>query len=302
MKAIQFFVVDGAQLRVFGDNINPLFVAADICRAVGIKNPSDALKSLAPFEINKIVIKDNLGREHETNCVNESGLYTLILRSRDAVKEGTPAYRFRLKVTSEILPAIRRNGKYETPDFNTAKITEYQQWELQKAVAKRAKNTAAHYQTIYHAIYNRFQIPRYTELKQRDFEDCIAFIEDVDLTVPTAEPAKPAEPELPLEKKGGIYLSDTEADGMATAVYYFRNMFRPVFGTVYQFLRAVNSPMQKNFYDAVHEIGLATLSVQQTLARHGHDITKDEAYKSLASRRDPEQGSYFKATDISTEY
>ena len=302
MKAIQSFVVDGAQLRVFGDNVNPLFVAADICRAVGIKNPSDALKSLASFEINKIVIKDNLGREHATNCVNESGLYTLILRSRDAVKEGTPAYRFRLKVTSEILPAIRRNGKYETPDFNTAKITEYQQWELQKAVAKRAKNTAAHYQTIYHAIYNRFQIPRYTELKQRDFEDCIAFIEDVDLTVPTAEPAKPAEPELPLEKKGGVYLTDSEADGMVATICYFRHLFRPIFDTTYQFLRAVNSPMQKEYYNAAHEIGLATLSVQQTLARHGHDVKQCQTYKHVASHRDPDQGSYFKATDINTNY
>lgn len=184
----------------------------------------------------------------------------------------------------------------------SGKITEYQQWELQKAVAKRAKNTAAHYQTIYHAIYNRFQIPRYTELKQRDFEDCIAFIEDVDLTVPTAEPVKPVEPELPLERKGGVYLTDSEADGMVATIYYFRHLFRPIFGTTYQFLRAVNSPMQKEFYDAVHEIGLATLAVQQTLARHGHDIKKDESYQNLASHRDPDQNSYFKATDISTTY
>ena len=154
----------------------------------------------------------------------------------------------------------------------SGRITDYQQWELQKAVAKRAKNTAAHYQTIYHAIYNRFQIPRYTELKQRDFEDCIAFIEDVDLTVPTAEPVKPAEPELPLEKKGGVYLTDSEADGMVATICYFRHLFRPIFDTTYQFLRAVNSPMQKEYYNAAHEIGLATLSVQQTLARHGHDV------------------------------
>ena len=184
----------------------------------------------------------------------------------------------------------------------SGKITEYQQWELQKAVAKRAKNTAAHYQTIYHAIYNRFQIPRYTELKQRDFEDCIAFIEDVDLTVPTAESAKPTEPELPLEKKGGVYLTDSEADGMVATICYFRHLFRPIFDTTYQFLRAVNSPMQKEYYNAAHEIGLATLSVQQTLAKHGHDVKQCKTYKYVASRRDPDQGSYFRATDISTNY
>ena len=291
------FAFGNITIRTIGEVETPLLVASDICNALGYARPRDAIaQHVDPEDLTKAVIETKGGKQ-TVNCVNESGLYALIFGSKLE-----SAKRFKRWVTSEVLPAIRRNGKYETPDFNTAKITEYQQWELQKAVAKRAKNTAAHYQTIYHAIYNRFQIPRYTELKQRDFEDCIAFIEDVDLTVPTAEPVKPAEPELPLEKKGGVYLTDKEADGFASTVYYFRHLFRPVFGTTYQFLRAVNSPMQKEFYNAVHEIGLATLAVQQTLARHGHDIKKDESYQNLASHRDPDQGSYFKATDISTNY
>ena len=291
------FNFESAQIRTLGTPETPLFVANDITSALGFRNKTTALQdNVYPEDITKALIETKGGKQ-TVNCVNESGLYALIFGSKLE-----SAKRFKRWVTSEVLPAIRRNGKYETPDFNTAKITEYQQWELQKAVAKRAKNTAAHYQTIYRAIYNRFQIPRYTELKQRDFEDCIAFIEDVDLTVPTAEPVKPAEPELPLEKKGGVYLTGKEADGFASTVYYFRHLFRPVFGTTYQFLRAVNSPMQKEFYDAVHEIGLATLAVQQTLARHGHDIKKDESYQNLASHRDPDQNSYFKATDISTNY
>nr|WP_267459933.1 BRO family protein [Klebsiella pneumoniae] len=44
--------------------------------------------------------------------MNESGLYTLILRCRDAVKQGTTAWRFRKWVTNEVLPAIRKNGEY----------------------------------------------------------------------------------------------------------------------------------------------------------------------------------------------
>ncbi|MDP1142806.1 BRO-N domain-containing protein, partial [Klebsiella pneumoniae] len=44
--------------------------------------------------------------------LNESGLYTLILRCRDAVKQGTTAWRFRKWVTNEVLPAIRKNGEY----------------------------------------------------------------------------------------------------------------------------------------------------------------------------------------------
>ena len=297
MSAISIFSFENSELRTSGTPESPLFVATDLAAILGYSNARKAIYAhVDPEDLIKSEIETNGGRQ-TVNCVNESGLYALIFGSKLE-----SAKRFKRWVTSEVLPAIRRNGKYETPDFNTAKITEYQQWELQKAVAKRAKNTAAHYQTIYHAIYNRFQIPRYTELKQRDFEDCIAFIEDVDLTVPTAEPVKPQEPELPLEKKGGIYLTDGEADGMVATICYFRHLFRPIFDTTYQFLRAVNSPMQKEYYNAAHEIGLATLSVQQTLAKHGHDVKQCQTYKHVASRRDPEQGSYFKATDISTEY
>ena len=297
MSAISIFSFENSELRTSGTPESPLFVATDLAAILGYSNARKAIYAhVDPEDLIKSEIETNGGRQ-TVNCVNESGLYALIFGSKLE-----SAKRFKRWVTSEVLPAIRRNGKYETPDFNTAKITEYQQWELQKAVAKRAKNTAAHYQTIYHAIYNRFQSPRYTELKQRDFEDCIAFIEDVDLTVPTAEPVKPQEPELPLEKKGGIYLTDGEADGMVATICYFRHLFRPIFDTTYQFLRAVNSPMQKEYYNAAHEIGLATLSVQQTLAKHGHDVKQCQTYKHVASRRDPEQGSYFKATDISTEY
>lgn len=94
------FIFEGASIRVFGDSVSPLFVAADICNALNLTNPSMAIASLAPFERAKL----NLGAgKPDVNVVNESGLYTLILRSRDAVKEGTPAYRFRVKVTNEIL-------------------------------------------------------------------------------------------------------------------------------------------------------------------------------------------------------
>lgn len=47
----------------------------------------------------------------EVNLVSESGLYTLIMRSTKAV-----AKPFRKWVTSEVLPAIRKNGGYMTPE------------------------------------------------------------------------------------------------------------------------------------------------------------------------------------------
>ena len=50
--------------------------------------------------------------QQEMNIVSESGMYTLILRCREAVKKGSIPHRFRKWVTAEVLPAIRKTGSY----------------------------------------------------------------------------------------------------------------------------------------------------------------------------------------------
>ena len=85
---------------------NPWFIAADVCKVLGISNPSDALnKGLEDFEKARL----NLGlRGGATNVISESGFYTLVLRSRKPI-----AKPFRIWVTSEVLPSIRKTGQYQ---------------------------------------------------------------------------------------------------------------------------------------------------------------------------------------------
>lgn len=89
----------------------PWFVAMDVCRAIGIANHRDAVRKLDDDE-KGVGSTDTLGGEQETTIISESGLYTLILRCRDAVTPGTIPYRFRKWVTGEVLPQIRRTGSY----------------------------------------------------------------------------------------------------------------------------------------------------------------------------------------------
>lgn len=92
------------QVRVISDDQGqPWFVAADVCAVLEIKNPSDAIKRLDDDERARF----NLALQGDSNIINESGLYSLILRSRKA-----SARTFRKWVTSEVLPAIRRTGAY----------------------------------------------------------------------------------------------------------------------------------------------------------------------------------------------
>lgn len=97
-----------ATIRAIVIDGNPWFVAKDVIKALQLTNPTMSIKSLDNDERAKF----NLGRQGETNIINESGLYTLILRCRDAVTPGTTPYRFRKWVTGEVLPQIRRTGSY----------------------------------------------------------------------------------------------------------------------------------------------------------------------------------------------
>lgn len=102
------FLFEGENLlRVMDRAGAPWFVAADVCRSIGIQQPSRAVEPLDEDE-KGISSIETPGGLQEVIVVSEGGLYTLVLRSRDATKPGTVAHRFRRWVTSEVLPALRR--------------------------------------------------------------------------------------------------------------------------------------------------------------------------------------------------
>ena len=103
-----------SQIRIIMIDNNPWFVAKDICEALGLANHRDAISKLDNDE-KGVALTDTLGGQQELSIINESGMYALVMRSRDAMKEGTPQHKFRKWVTSEVLPAIRKTGKYEAP-------------------------------------------------------------------------------------------------------------------------------------------------------------------------------------------
>ena len=109
---------DGQQIRTVTQNGEPWFVAMDICSALSLKNPTMATEPLDDDEKMTLSLSEGRtgqrGGAQSITIVNESGLYTLILRSRKATTPGTPQHRFRKWVTSEVLPSLRRKGSYTT--------------------------------------------------------------------------------------------------------------------------------------------------------------------------------------------
>ena len=98
------FNASNQQVRTVIIDGQPYFVAKDVCDVLGHTNPSVAIQMLDYDER----AKQCLGRQGETWVVNESGLYHLIFQSRKA-----EAKVFRKWVTSEVLPALRKTGRYE---------------------------------------------------------------------------------------------------------------------------------------------------------------------------------------------
>lgn len=84
----------------------PWFVAKDVCLALNIVNHNDAISRLDDDE-RGVATTDTLGGKQSISVVNESGLYNLIFQSRKA-----EARVFRKWVTNEVLPSIRKTGRY----------------------------------------------------------------------------------------------------------------------------------------------------------------------------------------------
>ena len=86
----------------------PLFCLSDLCNALNLSNTSVVAKRLDSDEVTKLNLGSLIG---ETNFVTEPGMYTVILRSSSPLAK--PMQKW---VTSEVLPSIRKNGAYMTPD------------------------------------------------------------------------------------------------------------------------------------------------------------------------------------------
>lgn len=108
------FEFEGAQVRVIHIDGAPWFVAADVCKVLGIGNNRTAVAKLDDDEKGAHSM-DTPGGPQETTIVSEAGFYKLSLRSRNATTPGTVQHRFCKWVTGTVLPTIRKTGSYQAP-------------------------------------------------------------------------------------------------------------------------------------------------------------------------------------------
>lgn len=110
MANLQIFAFEGTdEIRTLLINDEPYFVANDIARSLGYKNPSDATNKYCKRST-KTWGSDSLGRQQEFKVIPESDMYRLIIKSNLPQAE-----RFEEWVMEEVLPNIRKHGSYSLP-------------------------------------------------------------------------------------------------------------------------------------------------------------------------------------------
>ena len=118
-------------IRTVTVNNEPMFCLLDVCKVLEIKNTTDVAKRLDADEVTRL----NLGgKSGETNFVNESGLYAVILRS-----DKPNARKFRKWVTADVLPAIRKTGGYQMAQPQGKELLALAVLEAQKTIEEQNK-------------------------------------------------------------------------------------------------------------------------------------------------------------------
>ena len=120
------------KIRTLTIDGEPWFVAVDVCRALEIGNPTDAMRRLDADERTLVSI-EGASNGLPVNAINEPGLYSLILSSRKP-----EARAFKRWITHEVIPAIRRHGMYAideilaNPDLAIAALTQLKEEREQR--------------------------------------------------------------------------------------------------------------------------------------------------------------------------
>ena len=106
MNDIQIRNYRDSEIRLVKIDYEIWWVLADVCKILGYKNPTMILDRL---DLDDKAKSDLVLPGGDTNIINESGLYSVILRS-----DKPQAKQFKRWVTHEVLPSIRETGSYRT--------------------------------------------------------------------------------------------------------------------------------------------------------------------------------------------
>ena len=239
-----------------------------------IRNLIDKCPNLGLSNFGQTTYKDSQGKNQPCYRMDRKGFVLLAMGFT-----GEQALKFKIAYIDafdEMEAQLRKSPTEQSSEAAT--LTPAQQLAIQQAVGRRAQKTANHYQTIYRAIKLRYQIARYDQLPQSLFEDCLKFIETVDLHVPEA-PAPVQETRLVQVQPKRDILTRLECERLLGFVYEFKYLHKKDLDAIYELLKVVQSPLAASFWELKESWSIGNL--ERVLAAHGYRVQDLDCYKHL---------------------
>jgi len=191
MQAAQVipFNFEACPVRTMLIDDQPWFVASDVAAALGYRMAGDMTRNLDEDERGTQIVRTPSRNQHgdfgdaeqEMLIINESGLYSAILRSRKA-----EAKRFKKWVTAEVLPAIRKHGRYEDSQGKMATLVDQTIGTdgfhiLRELIGKKVKRLPLECQRsakarLWSALHTRFNVPKTELIAAEDMAEACRFV------------------------------------------------------------------------------------------------------------------------------
>lgn len=266
------FKFGDSEIRVINKCGEPWFVAKDVCDALNLTNSRKALTALDDDE-KGVTLSYTLGGEQNLSIVSESGMYTLVLRCRDAVNKGSVPHKFRKWVTAEVLPSIRKTGSYgntlKAKKALPGKITTEQQEAIKQLVMSRGQSLPKEKQakamiTMWSSLKSHFGCS-YKEISEEQFTEALSLAARV-----------PLEGELiGKQEKKTNELSAKEANSLVW-LWDYANRSQALFRELYPALKQIQSNYSDRCYNYGHEFSYVIGMARDVLINHTRDVDINE--------------------------
>ncbi|MDH4432921.1 Bro-N domain-containing protein [Pseudomonas shirazica] len=208
------------QVRTLLIDGEPWFVATDISAALQYRDSFNMCRNLDDEEKGTQIVSTPGGAQ-EMLAINESGLYSAILRSRKS-----EAKRFKKWVTAEVLPAIRKHGRYEDhqakmPTLMDELIGMSELSVIKGLIRDKGKAIAADKRqsfalTMHNRLHTRFNVPRTELIPAGQFEAACNFIAAYNVLEGEFIAKEPPQLQLPLNIHYPIEALAALREGMLT--------------------------------------------------------------------------------------
>ncbi|EIJ9485286.1 phage repressor protein/antirepressor Ant [Escherichia coli] len=262
------FKFGDSEIRVINKCGEPWFVAKDVCDALNLTNSRKALTALDDDE-KGVTLSYTLGGEQNLSIVSESGMYTLVLRCRDAVNKGSVPHKFRKWVTAEVLPSIRKTGSYgntlKAKKALPGKITTEQQEAIKQLVMSRGQSLPKEKQakamiTMWSSLKSHFGCS-YKEISEEQFTEALSLAARV-----------PLEGELiGKQEKSTNELSAKETDSLVW-LWDYANRSQALFRELYPALKLIQSGYSGICHNYGYEFSYTIGRARGVLINHTRDI------------------------------